>query len=142
MIPDGYKPGDACPDCGHKFYREEFPGYTMEGCSEFCASVTEEEREAFKNFKEGDYGLFPCADCGCTMEDEYHKGDVCSDCHKKRYVQGLELLVLDLCDSDLRSFQSIQGETGLSRARVAEMVQVVDSVFNKYEKVDGKWTKK
>lgn len=75
-------PGDLCPICKRAFYREEHDGgeFVSEGCSEFCATQDDAIRLQFTQLKAGDWGIYPCAECGCAIEDEYTPGSICSRC--------------------------------------------------------------
>jgi hypothetical protein len=78
--------GTRCDLCGHNHYREEHDGgaFVSEGCSEFCATATEEERAAFRTLQPGEYGVWPCSECGGTTEGDYTPGAWCSSCDPKR----------------------------------------------------------
>lgn len=89
-------PGEPCKVCGRTFTREEYHDYTVERCSLFCQDVTQEERKAFLKLEPGQFGVYPCADCGCAMEDDYQPTACCSDCSKKRRAKG-RLAILEKC---------------------------------------------
>lgn len=77
-----------CPTCKFPVVLHEFHGMTpYEGCSEFCATVTDKERAEFLAAKPGDWCVFPCGECGHPLEDEWFPDDVkkqiCSSCHPK-----------------------------------------------------------
>jgi len=93
MIPDGYQPGQVCPVCKRTFYREVGPDYTIEGCSQFCDEATDEDKVALFGLQPGEYGLWPCAACGCTMEGEYDPQGTCSDCYHKARIESRNQLL-------------------------------------------------
>lgn len=77
--------GETCPVCKREIKETtydygRFP-YTF--CSEYCEETTEAEEKEFLAAKEGDFCVFPCAECGCPMEDELKQGAMCSICHPK-----------------------------------------------------------
>jgi len=84
MIPEGKNPGDLCDVCKRPYTREEGYDYTFEGCSEFCASESDVGIQAFLALQPGEYGIWPCPDCGCSVEGEYEPGGVCSNCARTR----------------------------------------------------------
>jgi hypothetical protein len=56
------------------------------GCSDFCATQPAEVQAKFLTMEPGYYGLWPCTECGCVVEDEYpgRGGDsFCSRCWPK-----------------------------------------------------------
>jgi hypothetical protein len=70
-----------CEDCGF-----EISEYDYEGCSEFCSRVPKEERKKWKEFKDGDWGLYPCSGCGVPVDDEFSEKEedrVCLSCYDK-----------------------------------------------------------
>lgn len=74
-----------CQVCKHPFTQHIQPGYIGEPhCSEFCATVTEADRVKFLTLKPGEFGIFPCPECGCVIEDEYDPDDCCSSCAPER----------------------------------------------------------
>jgi hypothetical protein len=83
-------PGDICDVCKRQYYREEYRDYTAEGCSEFCATVYGENLAALATLKPGDFGLWPCSECGCVIEDKYTPGGWCSGCSPKVMIRKLE----------------------------------------------------
>lgn len=71
----------TCPDCLHE--------YDKYGCSEFCATVPEADRRKWHDFvpvedtPEGEdtcWGLYPCAECGGIIDDEFYKDRICGTC--------------------------------------------------------------
>ncbi len=84
-MPLSAEPGQPCVYCKRPCYRTEYRDYVDEGCSEFCATQTQKVLEAFLLMKAGDYGVFPCSECGCAVEDfDYEPGSWCSSCTPKR----------------------------------------------------------
>lgn len=73
----------VCDVCKRNIIREEYSDYTIEGCSDFCATVSLDEKMALKDLQEGDYAVWPCSECGCAIEDEYVPGGHCSTCSPK-----------------------------------------------------------
>jgi hypothetical protein len=69
--------GEFCPICKR-------PIGSYNWCSEFCERVNLPGKDAFKNLKKGDWGFWPCAECGCVVEDEYVPDGCCSQCAPKR----------------------------------------------------------
>jgi len=89
-------PGDTCPDCGRTFKRERCgsdPEDVIEGCSEFCATVSPETIAKWKALQPGDFGIWPCPDCGCAIEDTYNPSDCCGDCGPERERRRLKALL-------------------------------------------------
>jgi hypothetical protein len=79
--------GDKCTVCGFPHFREVLDGgdTVNEGCSEFCARESDEVIAKFKaGFQEGEYGIFPCSECGEPMEGEWTPGAWCYSCSPKR----------------------------------------------------------
>jgi hypothetical protein len=76
------KPGDICRVCTRPWVREEYDGGEIveEGCSEFCARVTEQEMIAFLTMKEGEFGVWPCSECGCPTEGDFTPSAWCASC--------------------------------------------------------------
>lgn len=70
----------VCDVCKKDIIREQYSDYTIEGCSDFCETTSLEEKKALKDLQEGDYGLWPCSECGCAIQDEYVPGGHCSKC--------------------------------------------------------------
>lgn len=67
---------------------------TYKFCSDFCEQVSASMRADFLAAKAGKiaagyFMLYPCADCGCVMEDEWHPGSVCSECAEKRRLAAM-----------------------------------------------------
>ncbi len=52
-------------------------------CSAFCAESTAEEKIAFLILRPGEFGVYPCSECGCAIEDEYKLGEHCGSCEPK-----------------------------------------------------------
>lgn len=78
-----------CPDCKHPYYKIYDMGDEL-FCSDFCMQIPKEERRLWHSFKpynhetaEGSFGVYPCAECGCVMEDEFEEPRLCSDCGPK-----------------------------------------------------------
>lgn len=74
--------GEICSICKFPCYREEHDGgeFVSEGCSEFCATQDDAVLLQFGQLKAGSWGVWPCAECGCAVEDEYEPGSICSRC--------------------------------------------------------------
>jgi hypothetical protein len=89
-------PGDICVVCKRVYWREQCGDDHIEGCSEFCASVPEEALDSLATLKPGDFGLWPCSECGCVMEDEYNPGGWCSGCSPKVRIRELEAVLRDM----------------------------------------------
>lgn len=92
--------GDVCPNCLHTFrqltYDIDMPELV---CSDFCMELDGTNLTNWLSFKEGDYGFYPCQECGCIMEDEFREPRTCSTCApkvKERNLKGLLLECLDL----------------------------------------------
>lgn len=77
-------PPKVCPVCKHSV-KQQADGYIH--CSEFCAETTDTEKAEWAKLKEGEFGYYPCADCGCLMQDMYEPDSHCSDCAKERRVK-------------------------------------------------------
>lgn len=73
----------TCDLCKRDIIREEYSDFTIEGCSDFCATSTPEEKESFKTLQKSEWGVWPCSECGCAIEDEYEPGGHCSKCSDK-----------------------------------------------------------
>lgn len=67
---------EKCPVCGFPIDNNRF-------CSNFCCETSEEEQTRFLNLGPGEWGVYPCAECGCAIEGEYVAGEVCSTCGPK-----------------------------------------------------------
>jgi len=53
-------------------------------CSEYCMVAPREDQKRFQaGLKSGDFALYPCAECGCAIEDVYEPGASCSRCYPK-----------------------------------------------------------
>lgn len=60
-------------------------------CSDFCYRATAAERLAFAEMKPGDFGCWPCSECGCIVEDEFPGPEgTCSSCAPTRRIRVLE----------------------------------------------------
>lgn len=71
---------DTCDVCKRASYHGR--NYTL--CSNFCAETTDADKAKWLAMQPGDWGYYPCAECGCVMEDEYSgPGAICSDCHPR-----------------------------------------------------------
>lgn len=85
MTPAGpdsvYPPGMKCDLCGQRVR----DGY----CSEFCAETSDQEKSTFRGLEPGDFGLWPCTRCGCTIEGEYAPDSVCSGCGDIHHTENL-----------------------------------------------------
>ena len=66
-----------CPDCLHAIERPE-SNYSY--CSSFCCEVPEKDRRAWQTAERGTWCIYPCAKCGCAIEDEISKERICSSC--------------------------------------------------------------
>ena len=90
--------GTECLVCKHPIYSEVMDGgrYIMDGCSEFCALASDQEREGFLKLKGGEYGAYPCFECGCTIEDEYEPESNCSSCSPKVEIRTLKARIAEL----------------------------------------------
>ena len=75
-----------CPCCKLEIHVHEQPGYRSEHCSEFCATISDEDKEKFSKLQPGEFGLWPCPDCGCCIEDEYIPTSCCGACGDKRKI--------------------------------------------------------
>lgn len=63
------------------------------GCSEFCAVTSDKEKAAYKALQPGDYGVFPCPECGCPTEGDWTPGDHCYECDDKVHRRLRETLL-------------------------------------------------
>lgn len=75
----------------------QYDGY--KSCSEFCDQASDSTRADFLAAKAGKIAagtwmLYPCAACGCVMEDEWHPGSVCYECAEKRRLAAMEAALL------------------------------------------------
>lgn len=76
-----------CQTCGLKLPDDG-------GCvSNFCFTTTPEEREALKTLRPGEWGCWPCSDCGVAIDDVYTPGGCCSWCHPERQLKMLKQLL-------------------------------------------------
>lgn len=73
-------PGDICVYCKRPHYRNDHGDYVDEGCSEFCATQDNDTKARLLDLKAGEFGIWPCSECGCAVEDEYEPGAICSKC--------------------------------------------------------------
>jgi hypothetical protein len=67
-------------------------------CSEFCNVVGEGDRLAYRNLKPGEWGIWPCSECGCPIEDELPAEDserICSTCWPKVKAKKLTALLTE-----------------------------------------------
>jgi hypothetical protein len=46
--------------------------------------VSDEDKAKFLALKPGDFGPYPCAECGGTVEDEYEPDGICCLCEDPR----------------------------------------------------------
>lgn len=86
-----------CSVCKFPIQLLEVPDYEsgrgrvpIEFCSEFCDETKDTEKTEFLNMKEGDFGFWPCTDCGHIIEDAYVPNGCCSQCHKPRQLRALQ----------------------------------------------------
>ena len=73
-----------CYICSFEKKKDEF-GFDF--CSDFCSDREYYGHDAYpdpRRLKVGEFGYFPCSDCGCTMEGDYKENEVCSKCWKQR----------------------------------------------------------
>lgn len=70
-----------CDVCKHLIWVDR-PNDMM-GCSEFCATVSQAEKDAFLKLQVDEWGVWPCSECGQPVEGEYQPGAHCSTCHPK-----------------------------------------------------------
>jgi len=68
-------------------------------CSDFCELVPASMQADFLAAKAGKIAagtlmLYPCASCGCVMEDDWHPGSVCYECAEKRRLAATEAALL------------------------------------------------
>lgn len=65
--------------------QQEIQSYSGDGehCSEFCIQATDEEKQKWVSgaLKVGDFGVYPCKECGSTIEDELYENRFCGDSH-------------------------------------------------------------
>ena len=61
--------------------------------SEFCTVLSEEDRAEFAKLKPGDYGFWPCSECGCIIDDQYTPGGWCTSCSPRRRIRLLSELL-------------------------------------------------
>lgn len=100
--------GEPCPVCKQKVETyDDLPGELF--CSDFCARATEEEQEAFLKMQEGDFGLWPCAESGCVVEDMYTPGGICSGCAPKAEARRKKALLRE-AEKELARIQSYLGD--------------------------------
>lgn len=52
--------------------------------------VSASDRKAFASLKPGDWGVYPCPDCGQPIEDEYAPDSCCTECAARRRLRRLE----------------------------------------------------
>lgn len=84
-----------CETCGFEIVKDEY--YPDGRCSEFCEQTSDAQKAEFKNLKPGDFGLHPCAKCGCIIDDEKPEGDsFCSSCWPLIKEQVMKVRIKDL----------------------------------------------
>lgn len=127
--------GTECPVCKRTITSEVCDGgrFVSDGCSEFCAVVPDKELEPFvKGMKDGDWGVYPCSECGCPMEDEYHPGSFCSSCAPKVKIRELEARVAELENQRKvavdAGFASLTGDARVSGVSLSCIDLCVDSL--------------
>lgn len=88
------KIGQTCPVCNKVITLFEFHDMAPYAyCSEYCAMVSKQHQQEFLAAKPGHFCIYPCANCGEPIEDEWEPGSICSSCEPKvRLKQGQELL--------------------------------------------------
>lgn len=106
-----------CDLCNRDIVREEYSDWSMEGCSDFCAQVSLEEKEAFKNLQPGQYGVWPCAECGRPIEDEYEPNGHCSKCSDKVTLRRSE-----------KELQKLKEENEVLRREVTEAYRYNENI--------------
>jgi hypothetical protein len=84
MIPKGKLPGNKCDICGHVYYRKNDGEFIAEGCSEFCNSLNEKQKQEFRSLLPGQFGLWPCFKCGCCVQGIYDPHGYCNNCKVKK----------------------------------------------------------
>lgn len=103
---------EKCPTCGFTIREEHGERY----CSEFCASAPQKVLDAFRaGLTEGDFAQWPCANCGCIVEDEYRPGAICGECGPRVRARNLANLLrraLPFLEGDLRE----EAEDAISRS--------------------------
>ena len=105
VLPPDVEPLNVCPTCKRTIRNEHDCGPF---CSEFCATVTDKEREEWLNAKQGDYVVYPCPECGCPVEGEWdpdpHKamGSCCANKVRLRERTDVLKKALSFLPEDLR----------------------------------------
>ena len=76
--------------------REKWEDRYSAGCSEFCAVEPEEVIASYLAMKPGDYGVWPCSECGCPTEGDWSgPDDYCSGCAPKVKLRKCRILLLE-----------------------------------------------
>ena len=79
-----------CDICGFEYRKDPYIGIV---CSEYCDTLTANEKEKYKDPKIGEWTVRPCMKCGIAMEDEYCVPFYCSSCAKNiKNTKMLDLL--------------------------------------------------
>lgn len=55
-------------------------------CSDFCDYTSDKEKIDFLGAAPGDFIIYPCADCGVAIEDEWTPDSCCSKCSESRKI--------------------------------------------------------
>lgn len=79
--------GNKCPTCGWTIQADVCDGgdFVITGCSDFCERMSPEVMAAYRaGLKEGEWGIWPCSECGQPVEDEYTPDGWCANCHHPR----------------------------------------------------------
>lgn len=120
--------GKTCPVCKREIVLHDFKDmdpYT--GCSEFCARVPDKDIEAFKNAKPGDFCIFPCAECGEPVEDQWEpnqrNGCLCSKCYPK-------VLLRERTELLKQAREIINAIPGPTNGPIAALVKQIDEVLS------------
>jgi hypothetical protein len=102
-----------CPHCGFPLDKDNY-------CSLFCLEATGQELIELKSLKEGEWGIFPCAECGGPLEAEFGVDVICAPCAPRRRLRVRTALlhkVLDIYGTRVSETQAeidllheIQGE--------------------------------
>lgn len=115
-------------------------------CSEFCATVREEDRQRFTMLKRGHWGLFPCADCGTTIEDDYEPNACCSECYPKRKLRKAEsdlqtahTQLQELREQHQAELQTLRRELAAAHERVVQLEHARDELRGFTDKDQVTW---
>mgnify|MGYP001020708956 CR=1 FL=1 len=97
-----------CPHCGFPVDKDNY-------CSLFCLEASGQDLIQLKSLKDGEYGVYPCMECGSPIEGIFGDEDICSPCAPKRRLRIRTALLHKVLDIYGARVSGTQAEIDLLR---------------------------